>query len=172
MYFLIPGRDRGWIIWAQPHEVILMYKRILVPTDGSDTANAGLREACKLAKETDARIRVIHVVDQVLPMPPEFYGATYEDLTDSVRQAGAAILANAETMARAEGATVETQLVEAMGSPAGDFIVKAAREWPADLIVCGTHGRRGLRRIVMGSDAESIVRNTPVPVLLIRKDEG
>jgi nucleotide-binding universal stress UspA family protein len=57
-----------------------------------------------------------------------------------------------------------------MGTPAGEVIIKAAKEWPADVIVCGTHGRRGLRRIVMGSDAEHIVRTSSVPVLLVRKD--
>jgi nucleotide-binding universal stress UspA family protein len=147
-----------------------MYKRILVPTDGSDTADAGLREACKLAREGGAQIRVVHVVDELLSMPPEFYGTAFDQLSDSIRKAGASLLAHAEVVARKEGVTVETELIEAMGAPAGDHVVKAAKAWPADLIVCGTHGRRGLRRIVMGSDAEYIVRNTTVPVLLIRKD--
>ena len=147
-----------------------MYKRILVPTDGSDTADAGLREACKLARDQGAQLRVVHVVDELLSMGPEFYGAAYDQLTDSIRKAGASLLAHAETVARDQGVTVETELIEAMGSPAGDHIVKAAKAWAADLIVCGTHGRRGLRRIVMGSDAEYILRNTPVPLLLIRKD--
>jgi nucleotide-binding universal stress UspA family protein len=57
-----------------------------------------------------------------------------------------------------------------MGRPAGELVIIAAKEWSADLIVCGTHGRRGLRRIVMGSDAEYIVRHAPVPILLIRQD--
>jgi nucleotide-binding universal stress UspA family protein len=49
-----------------------------------------------------------------------------------------------------------------------DVIVENAKKWRADLIVMGTHGRRGITRVVMGSDAEGVVRNTPVPVLLIR----
>jgi len=63
---------------------------------------------------------------------------------------------------------VDTEMIEAFGSAAGEHIVKAATEWKADLIVCGTHGRRGLRRIVLGSDAEYLVRHAPVPILLVR----
>jgi nucleotide-binding universal stress UspA family protein len=147
-----------------------MYKRILVPTDGSDTSDAGLREACKLARDDGAQLRVVHVVDELLTMPAEFYGTAFDQVTDAIRRSGASLLAHAEKVAREQGVTVETELIEAMGAPAGDHIIKASKAWPADLIVCGTHGRRGLRRIVMGSDAEYIVRNTTVPVLLIRKD--
>jgi len=63
---------------------------------------------------------------------------------------------------------VDSRLIEALGDRAGEIIVSEARDWPANLIVCGTHGRRGLKRILMGSDAENVVRNSPVPVLLIR----
>ena len=148
-----------------------MYKRILVPTDGSHTAEAGLREACKLAREQEGTLlRVVHVVDELLTAMPELYGTAYDALTDSVRKAGAAILTRAESCARDQGVTIETQLIEGMGTPAGELVIKAAQAWRADLIVCGTHGRRGLRRIVMGSDAELMVRQTPVPILLIRKD--
>jgi nucleotide-binding universal stress UspA family protein len=148
-----------------------MYKRILVPTDGSDTSEAGLREAFKLAQEhPGTQLRVVHVVDELFTVMPELYGTAYDAVTDSVRKAGASLLAHAEFLARENKVIVETQLIEAMGGAAGELVIKAAKEWPADLIVCGTHGRRGLRRIVMGSDAEYIVRHSSVPVLLIRKD--
>ena len=52
--------------------------------------------------------------------------------------------------------------------PVGAAIVEYAEQWPADLIVIGTHGRRGIRRLAMGSDAEFVIRTTPVPVLLVR----
>jgi len=149
-----------------------MYKQILVPTDGSETSNAGLREACKLAKELGSHLRFIHVVDALLGISPQVFGAPYEDITEGLRKAGGRILADAESLARKEGLTAETRLVEAVGRPAGELIIHAAEEWPADLIMCGTHGRRGLRRIVMGSDAEYIVRHAPVPILLIHHDAG
>lgn len=146
-----------------------MYKHILVPTDGSPTANAGLREACRLAKEQEAQLRVLHVVDQTLAVSPEAYGGAYDVILEGLRKAGVSILASAESLARSEGVTVETRLVEGMGLAAGEWVIRAAKEWPADLIVCGTHGRRGLRRIVLGSDAEYIVRHSPAPILLIRQ---
>jgi nucleotide-binding universal stress UspA family protein len=147
-----------------------MYKRILVPTDGSETANAGLREACKLAKDQQAHLRVVHVVDEILAVSPELYGSMYDRIVENLRQAGTEVLAHAEALAHKHGLAVEKQLVEAMGRQVGELVIKVAEDWRPDLIVCGTHGRRGLRRIVMGSDAEYIVRHSPVPVLLIRKD--
>jgi nucleotide-binding universal stress UspA family protein len=62
----------------------------------------------------------------------------------------------------------EQKLVETLGGRVADEIVKQAKEWLADLIVMGTHGRRGLERLAMGSDAELVLRLSPVPVLLVR----
>lgn len=143
-----------------------MYQKILVPTDGSETATCGLREAIKLAKDQHAQIRLIHVVDEFVMVSP--YGIVVDSVIDQLCAAGKAILANAQEMVQAAGIKVDTQLVEAFGTAAGEHIAKAAREWPADLIVCGTHGRRGMRRIVLGSDAEYLVRHASVPILLIR----
>ncbi len=149
-----------------------MYKKILVPIDGSATSEAGLLEACKLAKaQPGSQIRLVHVVDEIMTVMPESYGDAFEAISDSLCRAGTSLLTKCESLAREHGVTVETELMEAMGTPAGETVIKAAREWSADLIVCGTHGRRGLRRIVMGSDAEHILRHTPVPILLVRKDD-
>ncbi len=143
-----------------------MYKRILVPTDGSDTATSGLREAIKLAKDQNAQIRIIHVVDELVIISP--YGVVWGNIVGDLRKAGESILASAQATVRDAGIAADTQLVEAFGGRASEHILTAAQEWPADIIVCGTHGRRGLRRIVLGSDAEDLVRRTPVPILLIR----
>lgn len=145
-----------------------MYKRILVPTDGSDTATSGLREAIKLATDQRAQIRIISVVDEFVMVSPHVYGVMLDNIIADLHTAGKAILADAQAMAKDAGITVDTQLVEAFGGQAGEHILKAAQEWGADLIVCGTHGRRGLRRIVLGSDAEYLVRRTPVPIMLVR----
>lgn len=69
---------------------------------------------------------------------------------------------------RAAGIEVDGRLIEAIGEPTGKFVVAETKDWPAHLIVCGTHGRGGLKRLLMGSDAEYIVRHSPVPVLLVR----
>jgi nucleotide-binding universal stress UspA family protein len=145
-----------------------MYKKILVPTDGSDTANAGLSEALKIAKEQGAQVCIVHIVDEYLVVSPELFGSVYDQISEELRAAGAAVLSRAQQLAQDAGTTAETCLMEAMGGPAGERVVQAAKDWSADLIVCGTHGRRGLRRIVLGSDAEFIVRHSPVPILLIR----
>ncbi len=144
-----------------------MYKRILVPTDGSETATSGLREAIKLAKDQSAQIRIVHIVDEFVLVSADTYVAL-DNIIDDLRAAGKSALAGAQAMARDAGVPADTQLLEAFGGRAGEHILKAAQQWDADLIVCGTHGRRGLRRIVLGSDAEYLVRRTPVPILLVR----
>lgn len=147
-------------------EATLMYQNILVPIDGSETAGRGLRVAIELAHALGARIRVLHVVNKT----PWLGGATpplIEDLLAQYRSTGESILHEAKTAARAVGIEVQDRLVEAPGDRVGELIVGEAGEWPAHLIVCGTHGRRGLRRLLMGSDAEYVVRRSPVPVLLI-----
>ncbi|MEO7207776.1 MAG: universal stress protein [Steroidobacteraceae bacterium] len=144
-----------------------MYSSILVPVDGSATAALGVAEAIKLAKNQDATVRVIHIVNELIVMGSNdaAYGLA---LVESLRQNGKTVLKDAEALVSAAGIKVDSILIEAMGDHAGHFIVQQAKEWNADLIVMGTHGRRRLRRMVMGSDAEFVVRNTPVPVLLIR----
>ena len=72
---------------------------------------------------------------------------------------------------RKEGVEAESVLLESIGGPAADPIAVQARQWPADLIVMGTHGRRGLARLALGSDAEEVVRIMPVPVLLVRSEK-
>lgn len=81
------------------------------------------------------------------------------------------ILEDAKAAARAEGVEADALMVESSGGRVADLIASHARNWPADLIVMGTHGRRGVSHLFMGSDAESVVRTSPVPVLLARSIE-
>ena len=145
-----------------------MYPDILVPIDGSETGQLGLDEAIGLARSLGSRIRLIHVVNQTpwvgSNAPPE----VIEDLISQQRSTGESIIHEAKSAARAAGLEVDERLIEALGERAGQIIVAQAKDWPAQLIVCGTHGRRGLTRLLMGSDAEYIVRHSPMPVLLVR----
>ena len=145
------------------------YKRILVPVDGSATSKAGLREAISLAKGQGAQLKLVHVADQhyIALMGLESSGAIGE-MMESTKRAGRGILRSAEAAAQKAGVKASTVLVETVTGPAADPIVKQAKKWRADLIVLGTHGRRGVRRLLMGSDAEQIVRYAPVPVMLVR----
>jgi nucleotide-binding universal stress UspA family protein len=151
-----------------------MYQRILVATDGSATSERALREAIRLAKEQGARLRVVHVLDEltakgeVPSTPAEFWKA--------VRKAGGRILESARARALAEGVEPETKLLEirTFGSlvrRVPNLIVEEARRWSADLIVIGTHGRRGLSKLLLGSVADGVVRTAGTSVLLIRGAE-
>ena len=145
-----------------------MYKRILVPIDGSPASNRGLEEAIQLAKDQSAALRLLHVLNEWLIVSPDSTGANPGALEEALRAAGDVLLNEADARARSAGVTATTALVQQMGAPVGAAIVRHAEEWPADLIVCGTHGRRGVRRLVLGSDAEYILRHTRIPVLLLR----
>jgi nucleotide-binding universal stress UspA family protein len=145
-----------------------MYKRILVAVDGSETSMAGLLEAIKIAQSDGCQLCLLHVVNELIL--DYSYGAQSSGMSvmESLREVGKAILRRAEDLARKQSIPVESVLIESAGNPAADSIVAEARKWYADLIVMGTHGRRGLRRLAMGSDAEAVVQQTSVPVLLVR----
>ena len=149
-----------------------MYKNILVPVDGSETAHSGLAEAIRLAKALGSAIRLVYVLDESRAMYPNLGGELLQQLVDQLRRAGESILIEATATARSGGVDTSSRLIDSLGTPVGESVVAAAAEWPADLIVCGTHGRRGVRRLVMGSDAEYIVRHSAVPVLLIRAQQA
>lgn len=145
-----------------------MYKRILVPVDGSPTATRGLHEAIKLARDQGAAILLLHIVDEWRVAAGDIAAVNLDAGSKALREAGAELLKQAEAQVREAGVSVETALVEELGTPVGECVVRRAREWPADLIVCGTHGRRGVSRMLLGSGAEYILRHAPVPVLLVR----
>lgn len=146
-----------------------MFKRILVPIDGSRTSNLGLDEAIRMARKQRATLCLLHVVDEsVLTRNLDGGGAAVERLLASLRESGREILGRAASRLRKQRVRFKTVLVENVLRDVSDVIVGQARKWRADLIVIGTHGRRGLTRLVMGSDAEGVIRTTPVPVLLVR----
>ena len=146
-----------------------MYQRILVPIDGSPTSTAGLAEAIKLAKLTGARMRVLHVVDEMpFLMSADGYAAMSGDVFTMLKEAGQAVLEQARLTVHAAGIPVDATLFDSLSGRLCDRVAEQAHEWGADVIVLGTHGRRGVGRMLMGSDAEQIVRIATVPVLLVR----
>jgi nucleotide-binding universal stress UspA family protein len=147
-----------------------MYKRILVAIDGSDTSKRALREALQLAKDGKSALRVLHVLDLVTfstDTPSGF--AAYEE---ALRVGGEQMLADASDMAEKAGVACETKLLEMEehGRRVAEEIAEDAAAWRAELIVIGTHGRRGMSRLLLGSVAESLVRIASAPVLLVRGD--
>jgi len=145
------------------------YKRILVPVDGSRASNCGLREAIRLAKGQKASLQLVHVVDEhTVFVSGAEVGPYMTNLMLVLRKWGSQVLRTAEALVRRQGLKCTTVLLEAQTAPAADLIVRQARKSGADLIVIGTHGRRGVKRLLMGSDAEQIVRTASVPVMLVR----
>lgn len=146
-----------------------MFKRILVAVDGSHTSELALQEAIKLAGEVRAQLRIVHVVDNVnLNLSMEFPNPT--EIWDAMIKGGQAILHKAGAAATAAGIAAESGLIEidTLGQRLPEMIAAEADAWSADLIVIGTHGRRGLSHLLLGSVAEGVVRVATKPVLLIR----
>ena len=145
------------------------YTRILMPIDGSPTSDKALVEAIRLARISGARLRLLHVVDELSYV--DGFEPAMNYLRDSVplmRQAGERLLAQFCQKAADQG--VETDRVLMVGGPGRlwESVVEQAASMGADLIVVGSHGRRGVGRALMGSDAEQIVRHAPVSVLVVR----
>ena len=146
-----------------------MYQRILVPVDGSPASNLGLNEAIKLAGLTGATLRLVHIVNEYVFDPVYAPVFDYAPLLQSFRMAGENVLTQAQATVRAAGVECQSELVETLGGSVARLILDQAENWPAELIVMGTHGRRGMGRVVLGSDAEAVLRATQVPLLLVRQ---
>lgn len=149
-----------------------MYKRILVPTDGSETANKALVAALQIARDSGGRVRIIHVIEEMAYLTGyEQYGGYSGELISAMRETGNKVLNDAMAIAQAAGVEADNLLFDNFGERLGEVLANTAKQWDADLIVVGTHGRRGIGRMLLGSGAEQILRLAPVPVLVIRSGE-
>lgn len=142
-----------------------MYKRILVPVDGSETSNRAVVAALQMARENGGRVRLLHALDELAYLSGYEYSA---DLLKAARDQGSRVLEDAQVMARSASVPADGKLVETAGRRLGELVAEEARNWEADLVVVGTHGRRGISRILLGSGAEQVLRMAPVPVLAVR----
>ncbi len=144
-----------------------MYKKILMPVDGGSASIQGLREAVRFAKDQQARLRIIHVVDEaVLAQYPEAMDVTGQLLATLVED-GKKTLKDAVTRAARQGIKAEYVLYEKLLGSLSDLILREAKKWRADIIVMGTHAQSGIQHFFLGSAAETIARSTLLPVLLI-----
>ncbi|SFQ59979.1 Nucleotide-binding universal stress protein, UspA family [Variovorax sp. OK605] len=149
-----------------------MYQRILVPVDGSSTSNRGLSEAIQLAKITGGRLRLVHVIDELsFALSMDAYSGYTGDWLKELRASATTLLEKGRAQAAAEGVAADVVLCDTFKGTVNDQVIAQAVSSQAQLIVLGTHGRRGLGRWVMGSSAEHILRLSPVPVLLVRAPE-
>lgn len=150
-----------------------MYKKILVPSDGGSSSNLALSQAIIVAKAFSAEVKVIFVADD----SELFFEVAYVEPADVLSRMisyGRETLDAAAQRLTAENVRCSTELIEKPISPGqiSSTIVSRSESWNADLIVMGTHGRRGMKRFVMGSVSEGVVAKSIKPVLLIRSERS
>lgn len=146
-----------------------MYKRYLVPVDGSDTSNKALVAALQMARDSGGALHLVHLENELATLGMgEIDPGVVEDLLEIGHSAAQQVITNARAICASAGVTADSRIVNSMGQRLGDVIASEATDWKADLIVVGSHGRRGIGRVLLGSGAEQIVRAAPVPVLVIR----
>lgn len=148
-----------------------MYSHILATTDGSDLAARGVAHAAALAAAVGARLTLVTVSEpwNAALADPAGFGAAGElvhEYRDGAREQAAACLAAASDIASRHGVVAEVVHVEDR-APA-DGIVDTVREHDCDLVVMASHGRSGLGRLLLGSQAGAVVGRSPVPVLVVR----
>lgn len=149
---------------APPHAQFAL-NRILVPIDFSECSRKALLYAIPLAKEHGAALTLLYVV------PTQYTTYDYGGPNAPLLESQAFVAAEKQLRElQPDPAQVSSEVLVRIGSPEQD-ILEAARETDADLIVLSTHGRTGLRHLVMGSVAEQIVRRAPCPVLVVREKE-
>lgn len=151
-----------------------MYRRILVAVDGSATSNKALSAALEMASYSVGRsvVRLIHVVDEMayfMGLDP-YAGQSYSVIS-VMREAGEKILADGLAIVQSAGVTADTVLVDRLGAHLAEAMAEQAKTWNASLVVVGTHGRRGIGRMLLGSGAEQIIRLASCPVLVIRSEQ-
>lgn len=142
-----------------------LFKRILVPVDGSETSNKALVAALQLARDCGSEIRLLHSIDELAFLSGfEYSGQALQH----ARTNAAKVLDDSLAIAKSAGVQADTRLVDTPAQRLGTTVADEARDWKADLVVVGSHGRRGVGRVLMGSGAEQVIRMAPVPVLVIR----
>lgn len=144
-------------------------QQLLVPVDGSQTSVKALEAAIELTRLNTGRLRLLHVIDALNYVNGfETAKVYFEETLPRMHADGERLLAQMRSLAEAKGVACDSVLLESGPERLCDLVAEQARQVHADMIVLGSHGRRGLDRMLMGSDAEQIVRRAPVPVLVVK----
>ena len=143
-----------------------MYKHVLIAIDDSETSRKALDEAVAVVKAHKATLEIVHAIDEHLV---HLFKANGKHELKHVLVTGSEnLLERAAAQARAAGVEATTKLLRGHGEHADDLIASAVKAAKADLLVVGSHGRRGVRRLLIGSVAENLVRKVGVSVLIVR----
>lgn len=146
----------------------MAYHNILVPVDGSETSYAAVAKAVELAKAFGSKVTVVQVLSLDPYIAAEYISANQtNDLIERARTAIVESLEAAKAKFHEQGIEVETKLLE--GQVIHREIVKAAEESHADLIIIGSHGRTGFKKLFLGSVAQSLLGESQIPVLIVRE---
>ena len=147
-----------------------MFKRILVATDGSTRSNHALKAAARFAKTFDASLTIFHAIPEYrMPYYPE--SAVYDwpseaqYIKDSVKEA-AKLLGKARALVAKYG--VKATVAYTHSDAPSEALIKAARKVRADVIVMASHGRKGLERLLLGSETQKVLTHSKLPVLVVR----
>jgi nucleotide-binding universal stress UspA family protein len=149
-----------------------MYSRILAATDGSETSELAIEQAARLAKDQNAKLRIVHVIEQsrLAFAAAGPVAVDLEAILEALRKSGQAALERGRAIAQRNDVQADVAIVgdDAVDDRVAVVLADEARRWKADLIVLGTHGRRGINHLLMGSVAEAVARIAPAHVLLVR----
>ncbi|MBW7862235.1 MAG: universal stress protein [Rhodocyclaceae bacterium] len=148
-----------------------MYKHIMVAIDDSQTSRKALEEAIAIARLHGAPLEIVHAVDEALVQAFKSHGAALADLghlEQALEEGGSSLLEEAVDAAKSAGVEARKRLLTFPDTHAADQIATAAVESEVDLLVVGSHGRRGVRRLLLGSVAENLVRKVSTSILIVR----
>jgi universal stress protein A len=145
---------------------MMRFRKVLIAVDDDPIAAHAADVGVELARSLHAEVALIHAIDPSMIFAPDA-GIAADELALRAQQDGTQLMA--DFRARLPAGIAALEFIP-QGTP-GSEIVKAAREWPADLVVIGSHGRRGLTRALVGSVAEAVMRHAPCPVLVVRAKE-
>ena len=146
----------------------MSYKHILVPVDGSQISFSGVKKAAQIAKAFGGQLTLISLVAEDPFTDADFYysSAIMKEYFVQAHENATKALAEALEFSKAEGVDAQTLVIK--GQVSAEGIAETATELKADLIVMGSHGRKGFQKMLMGSFAQDVLRNTELPVLIVK----
>lgn len=158
-------------ITKSPHQLqFAMYKRILVPLNDSSLAEITAHTAMSLAKKYEARVRFMHVADQMPVTCPQHGSAdTPDNYSQIIEGTAKKFLEKFRHAANEQGVSADIAVRLGYQSRVSEYVEYEALRWRADVVVIGNHARRGIKQIVFGSETDRIARNCPTPVLLVKQ---
>lgn len=148
-----------------------MYHKIMVPVDESAAAKRALQEAIMLAKLCHSVIRVVNVVDLAQFSWGGVGAMPSEEVRKAVNAVGEKGVREAQALLEQSSLQYEIAVIESAGDKIADLLIREATEHHVDLVVMGTHGFSGFMHVLMGSVAEGVLRQSDIPVMLLRVRE-